>query len=39
MNHQWIFPSGEKLMEYNELREEILKRYEVVEKTTAMDFG
>jgi hypothetical protein len=39
MNHQWLSPSGDKIMGFNELREEILKRYEVVEKTTAMDFG
>ena len=35
LNHQWIL-NGEKL-EHNELKAEIIKRYEIVEKLTCMD--
>lgn len=36
MSHKWL--EGEKLTEY-ELRDEIIKRFEFVEKTIGMDLG
>ena len=36
MSHKWL--EGEKMTE-QELREEIMKKFEVVEKTSCMDLG